>query len=148
VKVRFREAVEADVPDVVALLRDDVLGRGRELSDLSLYVEAFRAMSTVPGNRLYVGDADGAVVACYQMVFIDGLSLSASRRAELEGVRVAVGLRGRGVGEALVEDALARARAAGCKLVQLTTNQQRDDAHRFYERLGFVRSHFGFKLAL
>ena len=147
-KVAFREASEADVPAVVALLRDDILGEGRELGDMAVYLDAFRAMAAVPGNRVYVGVSEGEVVACYQMIFIDGLSLSASRRAELEGVRVVRHLRGRGIGEMLMADALDRAKAAKCKLVQLTTNQTREDAHRFYERLGFVRSHFGFKLPL
>jgi GNAT superfamily N-acetyltransferase len=42
-------------------------------------------------------------------------------------------------------DAEARARAAGCRLMQLTMNATRTDARRFYERLGFTASHIGFK---
>jgi GNAT superfamily N-acetyltransferase len=132
----------------VALLRDDILGEAREVGDMDRYVSAFRSMSETGCNRLVVGELDGQVVACYQIVFIDGLSLSASRRAELEGVRVAKSMRGQGLGAKLIEDAIVRAKAANCKLVQLTANQARHDAHRFYEGHGFVKSHFGFKLTL
>lgn len=56
--------------------------------------------------------------------------------------------RGDGLGTELMERAVARARERGCALVQLTSNKRRVHAHRFYERLGFTRSHDGFKLSL
>lgn len=144
----WREATRADVPAVVALLADDVLGHGRESADLAPYLAAFDAMQDEGGNRLIVAEQDGRVVACYQLRLISGLSLSAARRAQVEGVRVTADLRGRGLGAALMADAEARARAAGCQLIQLTTNATRTDAHRFYARLGFTPSHIGFKKPL
>lgn len=79
-------------------------------------------------------------------------SFGTSRRgglcAEIESVHVHPDHRGGGVGGALIHDAVARARALGCYRVQLTSNTARPDAHRFYERLGFVPSHIGFKLPL
>ncbi|MEQ9399506.1 MAG: GNAT family N-acetyltransferase [Longimicrobiales bacterium] len=69
-------------------------------------------------------------------------------RGQIEGVRVAGSVRGRGVGRLLVEEAVRRARGRGCHLVQLTTDRRRDDALRFYESLGFVASHHGMKLHL
>lgn len=144
----WREATRADVPAVVALLADDVLGHGRESADLAPYLAAFDAMQDEGGNRLIVAEQDGRVVACYQLTLISGLSLTAARRAQVEGVRVAADLRGRGLGAALMADAEARARAAGCQLIQLTTNATRTDAHRFYARLGFTPSHIGFKKPL
>lgn len=144
----WREATRVDVPAVVALLADDVLGHGRESADLAPYLAAFDAMQDEGGNRLIVAEQDGRVVACYQLTLISGLSLTAARRAQVEGVRVAADLRGRGLGAALMADAEARARAAGCHLIQLTTNATRTDAHRFYARLGFTPSHIGFKKPL
>ena len=144
----WREATRADVPAVVALLVDDMLGRSRERADMDHYLAAFDAMQAERGNRLYVAEDDGRVVACYQLIAMSGLSLSATRRAEIEGVRVASDLRGRGLGAALIADAEARARAAGCSLLQFTTNAARTDAHRFYRRLGFTASHIGFKKSL
>ena len=144
----WREATRADVPVVVALLADDMLGQGREGTDLAPYLAAFDAMQDEGSNRLIVAEKDGRVVACYQLTLISGLSLTAARRAQIEGVRVATDLRGQGLGAALMADAEDRARAAGCLLIQLTTNATRTEAHRFYARLGFTPSHIGFKKTL
>jgi GNAT superfamily N-acetyltransferase len=70
------------------------------------------------------------------------------RRALVEAVRVRSDLRSRGIGEALMAHAEQRARAAGCGLIQLTTDRQRLAAHRFYERIGYVPSHIGMKKPL
>ena len=146
--MNWREATEADIPAVVALLRDDILGQGRELSNLQTYLNAFAAMQAEGANHLIVAEDAGEIIACYQLTFISGLSLSAARRAQVEGVRVRADQRGRGLGEALMQDAESRARAAGCALLQLTTNRSRGDAHRFYDRLGFTPSHIGYKKPL
>lgn len=146
--VSFRHATRDDVAAVLALLRDDALGAQREGASEDTYLVAFEAMRAEGGNHLIVGELDGRVVATYQLTFISGLSLRATRRAQIESVRVASGLRGQGIGEAMLADAEARARAAGCGLVQLTMNAGRDDARRFYERNGFVASHVGFKKPL
>lgn len=69
-------------------------------------------------------------------------------RAQIEGVRVDKQYRRKGIGEALFRHAIDSAKAYGCGLVQLTTDKKRNDAHRFYERLGFVSSHEGMKLVL
>ncbi len=147
--IRFRKAARGDVPAVVALLADDVLGKTREAEDMSRYLTAFGAMMQEASNHLIVGDdSDGVIVATYQITFISGLSLRAARRAQVESVRVASHMRGHGIGEAMFQDAKNRARAAGCTLMQLTMNTSRTDAHRFYESLGFVATHTGFKLPL
>lgn len=146
--MRFRLATRDDVPAVIRLLADDVLGRGREVADPGPYLAAFDAMQREAANHLIVGEEGGAVAACYQITFISGLSLTATRRAQIEGIRVAPALRGQGRGEMLIRDAEARARAAGCGLLQFTSNRARGDAHRFYERLGFTPSHIGYKKSL
>ncbi len=145
----FRPATRADVPDVLALLMDDMLGQGREHPDPAPYLAAFDAMQAEGNNHVIVGeDSTGRVIATYQLTFISGLSLAAARRAQVESVRVASDLRGQGVGAQMFADVRARARAAGCRLIQLTMNAARHDSHRFYETLGFTASHTGFKLYL
>ncbi len=141
----FREAREGDIATVVSLLRDDALGQGRETDDLGPYLAAFREMADQPGNSLIVGEASGAVIAVYQLTIISGVSLSATCRAQIEGIRVVSHLRGQGIGKALLDDAEARARKAGAGLLQFTTNRSRSRAHEFYRRAGYVDSHLGFK---
>ncbi len=147
--VTFREARIEDVPAVVALLADDVLGAAREHQNLDTYRAAFEAMRAEGANHLIVGaDAAGRVVATYQVTFISGLSLAAARRAQVESVRVTSDLRGLGVGQMMFADVEARARAARCRLIQLTMNATRSESRRFYQSLGFEASHVGFKKPL
>jgi GNAT superfamily N-acetyltransferase len=149
--MEFRNATLEDLPAIVALLADDDLGRGREHRGGPLppeYPAAFAAMADQPGNRMIVAVEDGMVVGCLQLTRIAGLSRRGALRAQIEAVRVARGRRGTGIGDALMRHAVDLARREGCKLVQLTTDRARGDAHRFYERLGFVASHLGMKLEL
>jgi len=141
--MQIRKATRADVPAIVALYADDMLGRARETPDaLDAYYAAFDALT----GEVFVGERDGRVIATLQLTIIQQLGYRGSKVAEIEAVRVATDLRGGGLGAEIVKFAVERARAAGCIRVQLTSNKERVDAHRFYERLGFRRSHEGFKL--
>jgi ribosomal protein S18 acetylase RimI-like enzyme len=152
--VLIRAGRRDDLPAVVQLLADDPddpLGATRERYAEPLppaYGAGFDAMQRQGGNELLVAELDGAVVGCLQLTLIAGLSRLGTTRAQIEGVRVAAGARGRQIGDALVRAAIERARGAGCGLVQLTTDRTREDAHRFYERLGFQATHLGMKLDL
>ena len=88
---------------------------------------------------------DGAIVGTMQLTFIPGLSRGGATRMQIEAVRIDEALRGAGLGGAMIEWAIGHARERGARLVQLTSDARRDDAHRFYERLGFEASHVGFK---
>ena len=150
-QVTFREATAADLPTIVALLADDAIARERTgyVAEPTLEVRAaFDEIATDPNNVLVVGERTGEVVACLQLTFIPGLSRGGMRRALVEAVRVRADLRGQRIGEQLMEDAMARARARGCRLIQLTTDKRREAAHRFYARLGFEASHEGMKRTL
>jgi len=149
--VGVRLARREDIPAIVRLLADDVLGAHRELVEdpvAPIYLHAFDEMAGQPGNELFVAVRDDEVIGCLQLTIITGMSRAGMRRAQLEGVRVSARHRGAQVGERLVLEAIARAREAGCGLVQLTSNATRGDAQRFYERLGFEATHVGLKLSL
>ncbi len=146
--IRFRDASRADLPAIVALLADDPLGRGREGADLAPYLAAFDAIAANPAHQLIVGDLDARIVATCQLTLLHGLSRQGMTRALVEAVRTAPDLRGRGIGAALMAEAERRARAAGARLLQLTTDRSRLRAHAFYERLGFEASHLGYKKPL
>jgi GNAT superfamily N-acetyltransferase len=149
--VTVRRATAADLPAIIRMLADDPLGKTRERYAEPLpadYLRAFAAVEAQTGNQILVAEAEGRVIGCLQLTLIPGLTRLGMTRAQIEGVRVDETRRGEKVGERLFLDAIERARAAGCGLVQLTTDASRPDAHRFYERLGFVASHVGMKLAL
>jgi GNAT superfamily N-acetyltransferase len=146
--VVFRDARRDEVPAIVALLADDVLGAGREGDVDDAYWRAFDEIAADPRNRVIVADADGKVAGTLQLTVIPGLSRHGLLRAQIEGVRVAAPWRGEGVGAAMIGWAIDEARRGGCGLVQLTSDKRRADAIRFYESLGFEPSHEGLKLPL
>ncbi|HWA39651.1 MAG TPA: GNAT family N-acetyltransferase [Burkholderiales bacterium] len=149
--MKIRRAARSDVPALVALLADDVLGAQRERNEDPVprcYYEAFDAIAADANHELLVAEVEGRIVATLQLTFLPGLSRQGLWRAQIEGVRVSSRERGRRIGELLVRHAIERAREEGCGLVQLTSDKRRKDAVRFYERLGFVASHEGMKLAL
>jgi GNAT superfamily N-acetyltransferase len=147
IDVIFRSATEADVPAIVALLADDMIGAGRE-GESDRYLAAFRAIDADPRNQLVVADIDGEVAGTLQLTYIPGLSRMGAERAQIEAVRVASAHRSRGLGREMVVWALDQAKQRGCALVQLTSDKRRSDAIRFYASLGFEATHEGLKLQL
>jgi ribosomal protein S18 acetylase RimI-like enzyme len=149
-EVTIRRARREDVALIVAMLADDPLGGARERIEDPLprsYFTAFEQLARDPNIQLVVAeDGKGAVVGCLQLCILPGLSSQGASRGLIEDVRVASHRRSRGIGERLVQWAVAEARAKGCKVVELLTDHTRVDAQRFYERLGFARSHVGMTL--
>lgn len=149
--VTFRDASKDDLSRLVELLADDDIAEGREQAKgdlLPAYAAAFDEMMKSPDNRIVVAEQDGEIIGSLQLVFIAGLSRQGAKRAIVESVRVSSSARGQNTGTLLMKEAIARARAAGCKLVQLTSDKRRTRAHLFYRRLGFLQTHEGFKLDL
>lgn len=142
-----RRAVAGDVAAIVDLIAADQIAGQRDGGDLGPYRAAFAAIDADPAQLLVVvDDPAGAVVGTLQLTFIPGLARRGAWRAQIEAVRVHQALRGHGIGGQLIAWAIQESRRRGCALVQLTSAKRRQDAHRFYGRLGFVASHDGFKL--
>jgi ribosomal protein S18 acetylase RimI-like enzyme len=146
-RVRIRPARSSDVAAIVAMLADDALGRGRERTEDPLppsYWQAFEKVERDPNIQLVVAEGEGGeVIGCLQLCILPGLSSQGALRGLIEDVRVASHYRSRGIGEQLVQWAVAEAREKGCRLVELLTHNTRIDAQRFYKRLGFAASHVG-----
>ena len=144
-----RNATIDDLPAIVALLNDDILGRSRDnIADLSPYKTAFAAIDADPAQHLVVMTDGDRIVGSLQLSIIPGLSRGGALRGQIESVRIASDARGGGAGAGLIGWAIEEARRQGCSIVQLTSDLQRTDAIRFYERLGFEHTHAGLKLAL
>ena len=148
--VTYRPARAEDLPVIVALLLDDPLGATRESGDGSLapYEQAFREIDADPNNLVIVAEDEGRVIGCLQVTFIANLSFEGGTRALIEAVRIADSHQGQGLGRAIIEHAIGLAKERKCRMVQLTSNTQRPDALKFYERIGFQPTHVGFKLYL
>lgn len=147
-EVTVREARIEDLAEIVDLLADDALGSAREGGDLAPYAAAFARVTADPGQTLAVAQLGGQIVGTMQLSIIPSLTRRGTTRAQIEGVRTLSSLRGRGIGETLFTWAFAEAQQRGATLIQLTSDTSRGNAHRFYEHLGFVPSHTGFKKEL
>ncbi|MDO5710438.1 MAG: GNAT family N-acetyltransferase [Micrococcales bacterium] len=146
--ILVREARIEDLVAIVDLLADDAGGSRREGGDLAPYAAAFARMTADPHQLQAVADLGGQIVGTLQLSLIPSLTRRGTMRAQIEGVATLSTLRGRGIGEELLGWALSTAKSRGAGLVQLTSAVERGNAHRFYEHLGFVASHTGFKLEL
>ncbi|MFE6728573.1 GNAT family N-acetyltransferase [Streptomyces californicus] len=147
--LEIRPVTADDLASVVAMLADDPLGAQRESPyDLTPYEEALQRLTDDPNQHVVVAVREGRVVGTLQLTIVPGLSRRGATRSIIEGVRIHGDERGSGLGTQLIQWAVDESRRQDCRLVQLTSDVTREDAHRFYERLGFTASHVGFKLAL
>jgi GNAT superfamily N-acetyltransferase len=148
--MRFREAKRKDIPFIVQMLANDQLGQLRERYEDPLpkeYYEAFNKISADLNQELIVVENDQEeIIGTLQLSFIQYLTYQGGIRAQIEAVRIREDLRGKGLGRAMFEWAIQRARARNAHILQLTSDKQRPDAIRFYEKLGFRASHEGMKI--
>jgi len=149
--VIFRKAVADDLPAIINLLGDDELGQAREDTSSPIaeaYLHAFHAINADINQFLAVAVIDDEISATLQLTFIPGLARKGAWRGQIEAVRVAKKHRSSGLGQQFFNWAIAKCKDKGCHLVQLTTDKTRNDAHRFYDRLGFNATHEGYKLKI
>ena len=150
-KVHFRIAARRDVPVIVSMLAEDNLGAQRERFEEPLpqaYYTAFEAIDSDSNHELVLAEAGEKIVGTLHQMFLPSLSYQGGTRAQVESVRVTAQYRGQGIGAEMMKWAIEKARQRGCHLMQLTSHKSREDAHRFYERLGFTKSHIGMKMSL
>lgn len=148
-ELRYRPATREDVPTIVAMLADDILGATRETTadELpELYYDAFNEIDADPNQYLCVVEDGREIVGTLQLTFIPGLARSGAKRGQIEAVRISKERRSEGLGEAMFNWAIEESRSRGCSIVQLTADIARTDAHRFYEKMGFRASHVGYKI--
>ena len=147
-----KPAKKSDLPIIIKLLSDDVLGSKRENYETPLpkgYYVAFENIIRDENQELVViKNSNKDVIGTLQLTFIPYLTYQGGRRAQIEAVRVGKEYRGKGYGRKLFEWAINRSREKGAHLVQLTTDKKRDQAIEFYRTLGFNDSHLGMKLHL
>lgn len=144
----FRLATHADLPVIIGLYADDDRGgHGDGWNDANrpAYEAAFAEINANPRDALMVIEQDGVVVGTFLLTLLPGLTGRATRRLQLRSVEVAAPLRSRGIGARMLAFVEEYAKLNGATLIELTSNNTRSDAHRFYERNGYTKSHSGFK---
>jgi len=150
-EIAFRIATRSDLPSIVRLLADDDLGSQRERYEDPLpesYYAAFQQINNDSNHELIVAELNGEVIGTLHLMFLPSISYQGGLRAQIESVRVDARYQGQGIGSEMMKWGIERAQERGAHIVQLTTHRSREDARRFYERLGFKGTHLGMKLSL
>jgi GNAT superfamily N-acetyltransferase len=150
-ELQIREARESDLAALIALFAADAVGGHGDTSDPDAfgdYRRAFDIIRASPDQTLYVAELGGSVAGTFQIMITTSLTGRGSSSMIIEAVQTRADLRGQGIGAKMIAFCIEDAKRRGMRLVQLTSNAARKDAHRFYERLGFKQSHLGFKMAL
>ncbi|EEE35190.1 transcriptional regulator [Rhodobacteraceae bacterium KLH11] len=147
-RLTLRAARADDLDLILTLLRDDVLGATRESDGRALYEHAFAEILADPNADMLLAALGDQIIGCAQVNRLANLSLQSTKRANIEGVRIASNHRGCGYGERFLQMIEGHCRDHGCGLMQLTTNKARDEALRFYSSQGFEDSHIGLKKRL
>jgi GNAT superfamily N-acetyltransferase len=149
--VLIREARASDLEAIIRLHEEDSLGTHGDAwlpETQAAYEAAFAAIERSPENSLFVAVEGDEVVGTFQLTFIPNLTGRGALRVKVESVKVKAARRSGGIGAQMMAFAEDHARTHGAAMLELTSNKTRTDAHRFYERLGFSRSHEGFKKKL
>ncbi len=148
--ITIRPATEADLDRIIQLLGqiDEMMYPPRQDADHDTHLTIFRQITSDPRQRLLVAEADGRIVGTAHLVVIPHLSRSCKPSALVEGVAVDEAYRRKGVGAALMRHLAQIAREHGCYKLALSSNLARSGAHRFYSRLGWKRTHYGYSVEL
>ena len=150
--VTIRRAERADVEQIVRLANNGGPNdKPRELLPETLsngYFKAFDRIDRDANQLLMIAEMDGRVVGTFHLTFLTYLAGAGKEDCQVESVHVAAEWRGKGIGKQMMNWAIDTAKRRDCRRVQLTTDKQRHDAHRFYLGLGFAFSHEGAKLSL
>ena len=141
--VRIVAATEADLPALLALHRQ--AGDGRVLP-LESARAVFRRMSEYPSYVIYVARRDEEVVGTFSLIIMENLGHVGASSALVENVVVDERCRSEGIGTAMMHFAMEQARRAGCYKLALSSNLVRERAHAFYDRLGFERHGYSFRV--
>jgi GNAT superfamily N-acetyltransferase len=147
----IREATAGDLPRLIELwaaLASDPAQETISAQPSEEYVRAFEEVRADRRQRLLVLEREGRVVGTATLIIVPNVAHQGSRYALVENVVVDAAERSAGYGGMLMRYAIGEARRAGCYKLTLTSRLQRDDAHRFYERLGFTATSKGFRIEL
>ena len=109
---------------------------------------AFARLARDRNHAILVAAVAGKIVGTCHVIVVPHLGHALKPFAIVENVVVDAEARSSGIGQHLMTAAGDLARRRRCYKLALTTNVARGRAHRFYERLGWTRTHFGYSLGL
>ncbi len=146
-EITLREATEADLPAILTLYAQLGQDDGKVLS-LEAASRIFVRMKTYPDYRIYIALLNGRIVGTFALLILDNIAHMGTPSAILEDVVVEEGIRSQGIGRQMMRHANSLCREKGCYKMSLTSNRNREAAHRFYESLGFEKHGYSFYMMM
>jgi GNAT superfamily N-acetyltransferase len=145
--IAIREACGEDLARLLELYQEGEIGAGQSFSleEARAQLAAFR---NYPSYRLFVAEFEGEIAGTYELLIMDNLAKRGQKSAVVEDVAVAKMYRGEGIGRAMMQHALQLAKDARCYKLALSSNLNREDAHAFYETLGFEKHGYSFRVEI
>jgi len=144
-EVVIREALEQDLPQVLALYAQPGLDDGHTLT-VEQAKQHYRRFKQYPNYRLFVAEWNSEIVVTFALLIMDNLAHVGTPSGVVEDVVVMVEHQGKGIGRRMMEAALAKCRESGCYKMALSSNLKREAAHAFYESLDFEKHGYSFRV--
>ena len=143
----IRTATEQDIPAILNLYRD-----ARIDGEIGFTVEEaiahFAVLKSYPYFQVFVAIVGEVVAGTYELVILDNMAKRGQKSGVVEDVAVHPEHQGHGVGRAMMQHALDQCRLAACYKMTLSSNLKREEAHLFYDSLGFTRHGYSFQIEL
>jgi ribosomal protein S18 acetylase RimI-like enzyme len=144
-KTTIREAELSDLPSIIGLYAQLSVG-SEELLPLPEARQLFSRIRSYPNYNIYVVVAGEEIIGTFALLIMDNLAHRGEPSAIVEDVVVKSDRQGEGIGKAMMEFAMMKSREAGCYKIVLSSNMNREAAHKFYETLGFRKYGYSFEV--
>jgi len=134
--MNIRVATDADLPEILGLY-SQLDSDGEQALAMDEAKAIFGKMAQYPDYHVYVAEADGEIVGTFALAIMDNLAHRGRKSGLIEDVVVSQSSQGRGVGKQMMMFAIETCREKACYKVCLSSNLKRQNAHKFYEGIGF-----------
>lgn len=143
----IREADEHDLQQIIMLYDQPDMDNGNTIS-IDHALVAFQRFKQYPFYKLFVAVLDDQIVGAYELLVMDNIAHQGSPSGIIEDVVVSERHGRKGIGRTMMHHAMNLCKTKGCYKVLLSSNLKRENAHRFYESLGFKRHGYSFYVEL
>ena len=145
-KLKIRQATIEDVANILTIYAQ-ALDNGKILP-LEEAKGIFRKQQQYPDYKVFVAESDDEIVGTFALLVMENMAHLGTPSAVVEDVGVLLKHQSKGIGKIMMEFALKYAKEKGCYKMSLSSNLRREQAHKFYESLGFKKHGFSFLMEL
>ena len=147
-KPNIKEAREEDLETILDLYQKASIDSGGSVLEIDKARSIFKSIKAYPFYKFYIARLDDEVVGTFSLLIMDNLGHCGAKSGLVEGVAVKHERQGQGIGKQMMEYAMAVCREHDCYKMSLSSNIKREQAHRFYESLGFIRHGYSYLIDL